>query len=115
MRARPAMSAGVPVACPMARYEGVCSGHSRIRQIASELQIVWSGKHDKPVPKLVVRGPAPGFVTDTVRFALRLAGMNSMLIRVPCEHAPRFGIGWGIRAGDHAVRRDRHNDRRGAE
>ena len=35
----------------------------------------------------------PGFVTDTVRFALRIAGMNSVLIGVPCEHASRFGIG----------------------
>jgi hypothetical protein len=39
----------VPVACPMARFETVCSGHSRTKQIASELQILWQGKHDKPV------------------------------------------------------------------
>ena len=46
---------GVPVACPTARSETVCSGHSRTRQIASELQMLWWGKHDKPVPKLIVR------------------------------------------------------------
>ena len=51
----PAVRAGVPVACQMARSETVCNGHSRTRQIASELQILWSGKHDKPVPKLMVR------------------------------------------------------------
>jgi hypothetical protein len=49
------MSADVPVGCPIARSETVCSGHSRTKQIASELQILWSGKHDKPVPKLIVR------------------------------------------------------------
>jgi len=43
--------------------------------------------------------PAPGLITDIVRFALRIAGMNSVLIGVPCEHASCFGIGWGIRAG----------------
>jgi len=51
MRARPVMNTGMP----MARSETACSGHSRIRQIASELQIAWSGKHDKPVPKLIAR------------------------------------------------------------
>jgi hypothetical protein len=45
----------VPVACPMARSEAVCSGHSRTRQIVSELQILRLAKHDKPVPKLIVR------------------------------------------------------------
>jgi hypothetical protein len=50
------------------------------------------------------RGLAPGFVTDIVRFALWIAGMNLVLIGVPCEHAACFGIGWGIRASDHAVR-----------
>jgi hypothetical protein len=44
----------VPVACPIARSETVCSGHSRTRQIGSELQILWSAMHDKPVPKLIV-------------------------------------------------------------
>ena len=51
---RPMVSAGVPVACPTARSETACSGHSRTRQIASELQMLWWGKHDKPVPKLIV-------------------------------------------------------------
>jgi hypothetical protein len=55
MRARPVISASVPVACPIARSKTVCRGHSWIRQIASEQQIAWSGKHDKPVPKLMVR------------------------------------------------------------
>ena len=45
----------------------------------------------------------PRFVTDIMRSALRIAGMSSVLIGVPCEHAPCFGVGWGIRAGDHAV------------
>jgi hypothetical protein len=48
-------TASVPVACPMARSEAVCSGYSRTRRIGSELQIVSSAKHDKPVPKLIVR------------------------------------------------------------
>ena len=48
----------MPVACPMARSEAVCSGHSRTRRIGPELQIVWSAKRDKPVPKLMVR-PVP--------------------------------------------------------
>ncbi len=48
-------TARVPVAYPMARYKTVCSGHSRIDKIVSELPIVWSAEHDKPVPKLIVR------------------------------------------------------------
>ena len=51
---QPAMSVGVPVACPMVRSETVYSGHPRTRQIVSELQIPWSAEHDKPVPKLMV-------------------------------------------------------------
>ena len=62
----PAVRAGVPVACPMARSETVCNGHSRTRQIASELQIRWSGKHDKPVPKLIV-APIPGIAAPSRR------------------------------------------------
>jgi hypothetical protein len=46
----------VPVACPIGRSETVCSGHSRTTQIVSELQILWSARRDKPVPKLIVRG-----------------------------------------------------------
>ena len=45
----------VPAAYPMTRSETVCSGHSRTRQIVSELQILRSTGHDKPVPKLIVR------------------------------------------------------------
>ena len=44
----------VPVACPVARSETVCGGHSRTTQIVSELQILWSARHGKPVPKLMV-------------------------------------------------------------
>jgi hypothetical protein len=48
-------TASVPGACPMARSEAVCSGHSRTRRIGSQLQILRLAKHDKPVPKLIVR------------------------------------------------------------
>jgi hypothetical protein len=42
----------VSVACPMARSGTACSGHSWTQQIGSELEVLWSRKHDKPVPKL---------------------------------------------------------------
>ena len=45
----------VHVACRMIRSETVCSGHSRTRKIVSEMEIMWSEKHDKPVPKLIVQ------------------------------------------------------------
>jgi hypothetical protein len=45
----------VPVACPMAWSETVSSGHSRTTQMSTELQVLWSAEHDKPVPKLIVR------------------------------------------------------------
>ena len=45
----------VLVTCPMTRSETVCSRHPWTRQIASELQMLWPEKHDKPVPKLIVR------------------------------------------------------------
>ena len=47
-------SASVPVACPMAKSKAVCGGHSRTRRLGSDLQILWSANHDKPVPKLIV-------------------------------------------------------------
>ena len=78
---RPVVSAGVPVACPMARSETVYSGHPRTRQIVSELQIPWSAEHDKPVPKLIVRvrfpSPALGKNGRSERYvpvSARLAG-----------------------------------------
>jgi len=54
---QPVMSAGVPVACPMAQSETVYSGHPRTRQMVAELQIPWSAEHDKPVPELMVQRP----------------------------------------------------------
>ena len=56
MRARLVMSAGGPVACPMAQYDGGLRALTD-KTMASELQIVWSGKPDKPVPKLIARQP----------------------------------------------------------
>ena len=73
----PVVSASVPVACPMERSETVCSGHSRTRQIAAELQRLWSGKHDKPVPKLIVRCQG---------------GLDSVLLAPAVPTAARYAI-----------------------
>jgi hypothetical protein len=78
MRARPVMNAGMP----MARSETACRGHSRIRQIASELQIARSGKHDKPVPKLIARQP---------RMDSTLARWTA-LIRTSAKYGNRYAL-----------------------
>ena len=49
---------------PDGRYEAVCGGRSRIRQIVSELQILWSAEHDKLVPKLILCGCSMGVQRD---------------------------------------------------
>jgi hypothetical protein len=40
---------------PGSTVGAVYSGYSRTMQIVSELQILWSVRHDEPVPKLTVR------------------------------------------------------------
>jgi hypothetical protein len=48
-----------PTACPLrARRHGLrrsLAGTHGQRKAVSELPILWSGEHDKPVPKLIVR------------------------------------------------------------
>src|SRR5258708_1501656 len=70
-------TASVPVACPMARSEAVCSGHSRTRRVAPELRILWSTKHDKPVPKLTVSAAECRRQTQDQLPGVRLAASSS--------------------------------------
>jgi hypothetical protein len=77
----------VPVTCPMSRSETVCSGHPRARKTVLDLQIRWSARHDKLVPKLIVR--CQGGLDSVLGGASRPAQQLGTATHTPYGHPGR--------------------------